>query len=58
MNEEKNKLALKKYLKTKEKELNEQIVKQYGEGENPESELKQLDIIQTIINICESRNKY
>lgn len=53
------KLALKTYLKNKEVELNQIIIKKLSETkEDASNEMSQLEIIKTIINICESRNKY
>lgn len=53
------KLELKNYLKNKEHELNEIIVKKLTEThEDTTLEKQELKIIKEIINICESRNRY
>lgn len=51
--------TLKEYLKEKQIELNETIIQKLCEKkEDPTVELRQLDIVTEVINICESRNRY
>ena len=58
MNEPNKKLELKNYLQNKEKELSNKIIKNAIEEKSSAFEIKQLEIIKEIINICESRNRY
>lgn len=58
MNEPNKKLELKNYLQNKEKELSNKIIKNAIEKQSSVIEIKQLEIIKEIINICESRNRY
>ena len=52
------KLELKNYLKDKEKELINKVIKNTAEEKSSIIEFKQLEIIREVINICESRNRY
>ena len=58
MLETNKKLELKNYLKSKEKELSDRIIKNAIENKSSDIEFKQIEIIKDIINICESRNRY
>lgn len=58
MNETNKKLELKNYLQNKEKELSNKIIKNAIEEKSSVFEIKQLEIIKEVINICESRNRY
>lgn len=58
MNDQDNKLELKRYLKEREYELNTIIIDKISKKEDPSVEIKLIGEIQIIINICERRNRY
>lgn len=58
MNDQDNKLELKRYLKEREYELNTIIIDKVSKKEDPSVEIKLIGEIQIIINICERRNRY
>ena len=58
MNDQDNKLELKRYLKEREYELNTIIIDKISKKEDPSIEIKLIGEIQIIINICERRNRY
>lgn len=49
---------LKEYLKNKESELKEEIIRKMSNNLDANIELRLLGLVQNIINICESRNRY